>query len=65
MVAFTPDFITCDSNNLGKIEDVASKNNYFLDDELFSFDLGHINYIRNIAGVESLGLGADYDGIEQ
>jgi hypothetical protein len=32
MVAFTPDFITCDSKNLGKIEDVASKNNYFFDD---------------------------------
>ncbi len=23
----------------------------------------HINHIRNIAGIESVGLGADYDGI--
>jgi microsomal dipeptidase-like Zn-dependent dipeptidase len=25
----------------------------------------HINHIRNIAGVESVGIGADYDGIEE
>ncbi len=23
----------------------------------------HINHIRNIAGIESVGLGADFDGI--
>ncbi|CAF3297634.1 unnamed protein product [Rotaria sp. Silwood2] len=47
MVAFAPDFITCSSTNLGSIADVAA----------------HINHIRNIAGIDSVGIGADYDGI--
>jgi len=29
MVAFTPDFITCDSQNPGNIQDVAGKINFF------------------------------------
>jgi microsomal dipeptidase-like Zn-dependent dipeptidase len=27
------------------------------------FHLAHINHIRNIAGIESLGLGGDFDGV--
>jgi microsomal dipeptidase-like Zn-dependent dipeptidase len=27
------------------------------------FYLAHINHVRNIAGIDSVGLGADYDGI--
>ncbi|CAF0723783.1 unnamed protein product [Adineta ricciae] len=49
MVAFTPGFITCDSKNLGNISNVAE----------------HINYIRNLAGVDGIGLGGDFDGIDQ
>ncbi|CAF4732857.1 unnamed protein product [Rotaria sp. Silwood2] len=47
MVAFAPGFITCSSTNLGSLIDVAA----------------HINHIRNIAGIDSVGIGADYDGI--
>lgn len=25
----------------------------------------HINHIRNIAGIDSVGIGADYDGISE
>ncbi|UJR21361.1 hypothetical protein I4U23_024453 [Adineta vaga] len=49
MVAFTPGFITCNSQNRGNIAAVAT----------------HINYIRNIAGIDSVGIGGDYDGIDE
>ncbi|CAF1332216.1 unnamed protein product [Adineta steineri] len=49
MVAFTPIFITCDSNYLGNISGVAA----------------HINHVRNVAGIDSVGLGGDYDGIDE
>ncbi|CAF3861350.1 unnamed protein product [Rotaria sp. Silwood1] len=49
MVAFAPDFITCNLTNLGTVVDVAA----------------HINHIRNIAGIDSVGIGADYDGISE
>ncbi|CAF4937686.1 unnamed protein product, partial [Rotaria sp. Silwood1] len=49
MVTFSPYFITCDSANLGTIVDVAA----------------HINYIRNIAGIDSVGIGGNYNGIDE
>ncbi|CAF0875989.1 unnamed protein product [Adineta ricciae] len=49
MVAFTPGFITCDSKNLGNISNVAE----------------HINYIRSLVGVDGIGLGGDFDGIDE
>lgn len=47
MVAFTPDFIRCDPPNHGNISDVAA----------------HINHIRNVAGIDCVGIGSDFDGI--
>ncbi|CAF2405730.1 unnamed protein product [Rotaria sp. Silwood2] len=49
MVAFTPGFITCNNEYTVKIPDVAE----------------HINYVRNVAGIDSVGIGADYDGIDE
>ncbi|CAF0890694.1 unnamed protein product [Rotaria sp. Silwood1] len=49
MVAFTPGFITCDNEYIVQIPDVAA----------------HINYIRNVAGIDNVGIGADYDGIDE
>jgi len=70
MVAFTPAFITCNTSYLGTIPDVAGKNNsfflfLFLIKNLFLLNLAHINHIRNIAGIDSVGIGADFDGIEE
>ncbi|CAF0836612.1 unnamed protein product [Adineta steineri] len=48
MVTFVPGFIVCSDTNRGTIDDVAA----------------HINHIRNIVGIEGVGLGADYDGIQ-
>jgi microsomal dipeptidase-like Zn-dependent dipeptidase len=64
MVAFAPGFITCNSSNLGYIPDVAGRINLFLDEHLSLPHSAHINHVRNVAGVESVGIGADYDGIE-
>ncbi|CAF1185547.1 unnamed protein product [Rotaria sordida] len=48
MVAFTPGFIICNRQRRVTIPDVAV----------------HINHIRNVAGIDSVGIGADYDGID-
>ncbi|CAF0775262.1 unnamed protein product [Rotaria sordida] len=49
MITFAPIFITCNSTNVGTVVDVAA----------------HINHIRNIVGIDSVGLGGDYDGISE
>ncbi|CAF3289209.1 unnamed protein product [Rotaria socialis] len=48
MVTFAPGFITCNSSNDGSIADVAA----------------HINHIRKIADIDSVGIGGDYDGVD-
>ena len=63
MVAFTPDFITCNSSDVGNIPDVAGKFKFELE-KIFTLYLAHINHIRNVAGIESVGIGSDFDGIE-
>ena len=66
MVTFVPRFITCNSSDPGSIADVASKNERLGSWAVFdTLLLDHINHIRSIAGIESLGLGADYDGIKR
>ncbi|CAF2141012.1 unnamed protein product [Rotaria magnacalcarata] len=47
MVTFAPYFIKCHSEDPAAIADVAA----------------HINYIRNIAGIDNVGIGSDFDGI--
>ena len=32
---------------------------------LTCFCLDHINHIRNVAGIDSVGIGASYDGINE
>ena len=66
MVTFVPSFITCNSSDPGSIADVASRIERLEAWTVFStLLLDHINHIRSIAGIESLGLGADYDGISR
>jgi hypothetical protein len=31
----------------------------------FLFNLAHINHIRTVAGIDSVGIGSDFDGIEE
>ncbi|CAF0962030.1 unnamed protein product [Adineta ricciae] len=47
MVTFVPSFLVCDPSKPATIADVAA----------------HINHIRKVAGVDSIGLGGDFDGI--
>ena len=67
MVAFVPSFITCNNSNPGTIADVAGKRDSSPVHSCIylPFPLAHIEHIRSIAGAESIGLGADYDGISQ
>lgn len=48
MVVFASLFATCNSTNLGNITDVVA----------------HINHIKNIASIDNIGLGGDYDGVD-
>lgn len=41
------------------------KINFFLNHNLFLLSLAHINHIRNVAGIDSVGIGGDFDGIEE
>lgn len=65
MVTFVPIFITCNKTNTGTIADVAGIMNFFALHLVYFFYLAHINYIRNVAGIESVGLAGDYDGIKE
>ncbi|XP_014484257.1 PREDICTED: dipeptidase 1-like isoform X1 [Dinoponera quadriceps] len=47
MVNFYSGFVNCNSSRNATLEDVVD----------------HINYIRNLIGVDHVGIGADYDGI--
>lgn len=47
MVNFYNDFINCDTSRNATMQDVVD----------------HINYIRNLIGVDHVGIGSDYDGI--
>lgn len=49
MVNFYPEFIVCNSSKNATLEDVVK----------------HINYIRILAGVDHIGIGGDYDGVEK
>ena len=48
----------------------SSKNNYYLFEFLFTylFDVllifsDHIDHIKNVASIDNVGLGGDYDGV--
>ena len=45
---FCPDFVKENSNNVFLIEDLIK----------------HIDYLKNLIGVDYIGLGSDFDGIE-
>lgn len=49
MVNFFPGFIQCNSSVEASLQDVVD----------------HINYIRKVAGINHVGIGADYDGVEE
>nr|XP_034189897.1 dipeptidase 1-like isoform X1 [Osmia lignaria] len=49
MVNFYSEFVNCNSSRNATIQDVVD----------------HINYIRNLIGADHVGIGADYDGVEQ
>lgn len=65
MVAFTPDFITCNSSDPGNIP-VLQVNilPFLLMNQPFLVVLAHINHIRSIVGIDGVGIGSDFDGIE-
>jgi microsomal dipeptidase-like Zn-dependent dipeptidase len=66
MVTFVPSFLTCNNSNLGTVADVAGKMNIIFLPSFSNLSFiysAHINHIRNIAGIESIGIGGDYDGI--
>ncbi|XP_043278482.1 dipeptidase 1-like isoform X2 [Venturia canescens] len=48
MVNFYSGFVNCDKTRNATLQDVAD----------------HINYIKNLIGVEHVGIGADYDGVD-
>ncbi|XP_014207050.1 dipeptidase 1-like [Copidosoma floridanum] len=48
MINFFNDFVNCDKTRNATIDDVVA----------------HINYVRNLIGVDHVGIGADYDGVE-
>ncbi|XP_049822370.1 dipeptidase 1-like [Aethina tumida] len=65
MVNFYSHFLTC--NNVSTVADAVGEYN---DYKLFCWQstdneiaLAHINHIREVAGVDNVGLGAGYDGI--
>jgi membrane dipeptidase len=68
MVAFVPSFITCNASNFGTVSDVAGKMNFFEKSScliIHSRCLAHINHIRKVAGIDHVGIGADYDGVSE
>ena len=67
MVTVVPAFTTCNESNLGTAADVAGKINFCFSSLSYNLSFiysAHINHVRNIAGIDSVGLGADYDGID-
>ena len=62
MINFFSYFITC--SNVSSITDVIGE----LEPKILSGDLtfdltAHINHVREVAGIDSVGIGASYDGI--
>ncbi|KAK0076769.1 hypothetical protein PV325_004867 [Microctonus aethiopoides] len=49
MVNFYNEFVNCDKSKPATIEDVVA----------------HINYIRNLIGIDHVGIGGDYDGVDE
>ncbi|KAJ9596044.1 hypothetical protein L9F63_012777 [Diploptera punctata] len=47
MVNFFSEYVNCDNSRQATLEDVVA----------------HINYIRQVAGVDHVGIGGDYDGV--
>ena len=60
MINFFSYFITC--SNVSSITDVIGEQTY---DPLtvIGFVSAHINHVREVAGIDSVGIGASYDGI--
>ena len=67
MVNFYPYYINCSPN--ASVEQVAGIMNLklLLNQEWsfsFIFSPDHVDHIRNMAGIDHVGIGSDFDGIE-
>ena len=73
MVNFYPGFINCSST--ASLEQVAGENicsphqsnliHRVFRWPMFTSPADHIDHIRSVAGVDHIGIGADYDGIDR
>ena len=62
MINFFSYFITC--SNVSSITDVIGRSSPILEGALYNICLAaHINHVREVAGIDSVGIGASYDGI--
>jgi membrane dipeptidase len=68
MVAFYPHFVSC--SETATIKDVVGKLIIFIYKRVTEFIVlffsglaAHINHIRDVAGIDYVGIGAGYDGV--
>ena len=74
MVNFYDHFLNCDKSRKATLQDVVGMlydlsltiHMIFLNDKYCSTCfLAHINYIRKLIGPDHIGIGADYEGVDE